>query len=84
MFITNIVNCELPEWCWTRPFLDAKISTNAIGVNWALCEGQPVDLEKLAKGEFPDVGDQCNEGSSDVRAKYEFAVVMYDDEMFTG
>lgn len=65
-----MTNCGIPEWCWTRPQIDAKIATNAIGINWAICEGQKVDLIKLAKGEWPeDSTEQCG-GEQEVRAKY--------------
>lgn len=70
--------------------MDAKISANAIGINWAVCEGTPVDLEKLAKGDFPeDSGDGEGGGSGgssggSVKAKYDFTIVMYDDEKFVG
>jgi len=39
----------------------------------------------LANGEFPEEkSEQCGEGSNDVRAKYEFNIIMNDDEQFTG
>ena len=30
---------SIPEWCWTRPNLDAKTKEGVFGINWAVCEG---------------------------------------------
>ena len=35
----NKLKKTYPEWCWTRPNLDAKVKEGVFGINWAVCEG---------------------------------------------
>jgi len=35
----NKLKKTVPEWCWTRPNLDAKVKEGVFGINWGVCEG---------------------------------------------